>query len=172
MYKRQVLGLLFCVGLPGFVTAIAPVSWIRFERTEDHVTATAQTCLFFFIPYRTQTVDPVIGIDDRFVQGKFERRRPSEPKHRTEDEAFLVINGEDGFAEVPVTPLNIKSVSERSQAFLDDPQAPQLKLFVVANWKFSILVGGALSLLTVLYVVGIVLSFVRMLKRIASPAVE
>ncbi|MDZ4779147.1 MAG: hypothetical protein SGJ19_02730 [Planctomycetia bacterium] len=168
----HVLGLLFCVGLPGFVTAIAPVSWIRFERTEDHVTATAQTCLFFFIPYRTQTVDPVIGIDDRFVQGKFERRRPSEPKHRTEDEAFLVINGEDGFAEVPVTPLNIKSVSERSQAFLDDPQAPQLKLFVVANWKFSILVGGALSLLTVLYVVGIVLSFVRMLKRIASPAVE
>jgi hypothetical protein len=167
----HLIGLLFCVGFPALVTAVAPVSWIRFDRHGERVTAKAQTCLLFFIPYRTQVVDPVIGIDDRFVRGTVERRRSRDTQNRSEDEAFLVINGEDGFAEVPVTPYNIKSVSERSETFLKDPEATQLKMFVVANWKFSMFAGGAISLLTVLYVVGMALSFVRMLKRIAMPSV-
>ena len=164
------LGLLFCVGFPAFVTAVAPVSWIRFERAGDRVTATSKTCLLFFIPYRTQVVDPVIGIGDRFIGGKPQRRRAGEPQRYSEDEAFLVINGQNTTAEVPVTPFNIKSVSERSEAFLRHPEATTLKLFVVANWKFSVLMGGAVSLLTVLYVVGVILSFLRMLKRIAMPS--
>jgi hypothetical protein len=165
----HVIAFVFCVGFPALVTAIAPVSWVRFEKVGDHVRANAKTCTLFFIPYRNNTIDPVIGIGDRFIAGKVERRRSNESRTRSEDEAFLVIHGEQVSVEVPVTPFNIKSVTERSKTFIEAPTDQPLKMFVVANWKFSMIAGGLISLLTVLYVVGVVLSFFAMLKRLAFP---
>jgi hypothetical protein len=155
---HQLLALAIFVGFPALVTAIAPVSWIKFERQEGQVSATAQTCLLFFVPYKTIHLDPVTGIGDRFVAGTTtrERRTGRDRVTKSEDEGFLVIHSSDQSAEISVTPFNIKSVTERSQGFLDDPQAKELKLFVVANWKFSVIAGGLVSLLTVLYVVVLV----------------
>ena len=149
----QLFLLFFCVGFPGLCTAIAPVSWVKFQRTGDRVSAKAQVCVFFVLPYKTMTVDPVVGIGDRFVGGTESRERRSGQRDRvtkSEDQGYLVIQGDDHAAEVPVTPFNLKSVIERSEAFLEDPQATELKLFVVANWKFSVIMGGLTSLLTVL----------------------
>ena len=153
----QLLGLLVFVGLPAFVTGIAPVSWVTFERHDDQVTATAKTCLFFFIPYKTVTVNPVTGVGDRFAAGTVthERREGRDHDAKSEDEGFLVIHGNKQAAQVPVTPFNLKSVLEKSEAFLRDPQGTELRLFVVANWKFSVIVGGLISLLTVLYAIGV-----------------
>lgn len=165
------IAFLFCVLFPGIVTAVAPVSWVSFQRHEGRTTARAQICLFFVIPYQTKSVDPVIGIDDRFVRGKVAPRRPGrEMGHQSEDEAFLVIHGDGKTVEVPVTPFNIQSVTERAQAFLSNPQATELRMTVVANWKFSILMGGLVSLLTVLYVVGICLSIVSGMARLLGLA--
>jgi len=151
---NQVLAFAFLVGFPALGTAIAPVSWIKFERREDKVSAHAKTCLLFVVPYKTVTVDPVTGISDRFVGGTVRRERRSGPSRetRSEDQGYLVIQGIGQSAEVPVTPFNLDSVVEHSEAFLNEPQAKELKLFVVANWKFSILMGGLLSLMTVIYI--------------------
>lgn len=151
----QFFVLFFCVGFPGFCTAIAPVSWVKFQRSGDRVSARAEVCVFFVLPYKTMTVDPVVGIGDRFVGGTESRERRSGKRDRvtkSEDQGFLVIQGDDHAAEVPVTPVDLESVIERSEAFLKDPQATELELFVVANWKFSVIMGGLTSLLTVLYV--------------------
>jgi hypothetical protein len=48
--------------------------------------------------------------------------------------------------------VNIERVTERVGAFLDDPSQPSLRMTVVANWKFGVIAGGVLSLLTVFYV--------------------
>jgi hypothetical protein len=164
----HVIAFVGCVLFPGFVTAVAPVSWVKFERTGERVTARAQVCLFFVVPYKTITVDPVEGIGDRFIAGTETRQQRSGQRDRitkSEDEAFLVIHGPDKTAEVPVTPHDIKSVTERTDAFLQDPQATELKLFVVANWKFSVIGGGLVSLLTVLYVVGVACSIFAAIFR-------
>lgn len=163
-----VLGFIFCVLFPGFVTAIAPVSWVRFERNDGEVTATAKTCVFFFFPYKTSVVKPLVGVGDRFIQGQIQRREAGDPpnhQRRSEDEAFLVLRGTETNAEVPVSPVSIKRVTERVNGFLDDPEAKPLRLFVVANWKFSVIAGGLVSLLTLLYVVGVLLSIALGLKR-------
>ena len=55
-----------------------------------------------------------------------------------------------------MTPFNLDSVERRAEEFLDDPQAESLKMFVVANWKFSVGVGGFFSLLTVAYVFSLI----------------
>jgi hypothetical protein len=155
---HQLAALVLFVGIPALVTAIAPVSWVKFERRDGTVSAKAQTCLLFVVPYKTQAVSPVVGIGDRFVGGSYTRkRRPGRDRvTKSEDEGFLIIQGVEEAAEVSVTPHDLKSVIERSEAFLHDSQAAELKLFVVANWKFSVIGGGLISLLTVLYVVSIV----------------
>ena len=47
---------------------------------------------------------------------------------------------------------------KEAESFLKDSNAVELKRFVVANWKFGVIAGGALSLLTVIYVVAVVAS--------------
>lgn len=169
LLASHLLGLLICVGLPALVTAIAPVSWVRFHREDGHVTATAKTCLLFVVPYRTVVVHSPVHAGRRDVSGTYARTKRGAGQRdvytKSEDEGFLVIEGAEQFAEVPVTPHDLKSVIEKSQAFLDNPQATELKMFVVANWKFSIIAGGLVSLLTVLYVVGIALTICKGLLR-------
>lgn len=160
---HQLFAMLVCVGFPALVTAIAPVSWVDFERHDGRVSAHTRTCLLFVVPYKMRTIDPVIGLGDRFVAGTISHERRDGRDHRTksEDEGFLIIRGSDQVAEVPVTPFNLSSVIERSEAFLNDPNSSELKLFVVANWKFSVIAGVLISLLTLLYVVGVTLGIVQ-----------
>ena len=159
------LGFVFCVLFPGFVTAIAPVSWVRFERTGEVVSATTKTCMFFVIPYKTQRISPVTGVGDHFIAGTLSSRRAGQSERdrtRSEDEAFLEIHGENSSAQISVSPVNIKSVLQRSEEFLKNPAATELRLTVIANWKFGLIAGGFVSLLTVLYVgglIGLVLQF-------------
>lgn len=145
----QFFALLVCLGIPALVTALAPVSWVRFERQGERVTAKARTCLYFVIPFKTATIDPVVGVGRDFKGGstRTERRNGRNEKIRSEDQGFLVIKGENQEFAVPVTPFNLDSVLERSNAFLKDPKATGLSMFVVANWKFSVLCGGLAMLL-------------------------
>lgn len=170
-FSSLAIGFVACVIFPGFVTAIAPVSWIRFERAGDFVSATTQTCVFFVIPYKTQHVSPVIGIGDHFIAGTLSSRRPGQSERdrtRSEDEAFLEIHGEETSAEISVSPVNIKSVVERSESFLKDPSAKELRLTVIANWKFGLFAGGFVSLLTLLYVAGLVGLLFQSLWKLAK----
>jgi hypothetical protein len=169
----QLLALALFVGFPALVTAIAPVSWVKFERRDGQVSATARVCLLFVLPYKTMRVSPVLGIGDRFVGGTVTRtnRVGRDRATKSEDEGFLVIHGDGQVAEVPVTPFNLKSVVQRSTDFLEDQQATELKLFLVANWKFSVVMGGLISLLTLLYVSALVFGGIAKVGQILRIAV-
>jgi hypothetical protein len=150
----QIFALLICFGIPALVTGLAPVSWVKLERHGDRVSAQARVCLYFFIPYKTYTIDPVVGVGRDFKGGstRVERRNGRNEKIQSEDQGFLVIKGENQEAPVPVTPFNLDSVLERSNAFLKNPQATDLKMFVVANWKFSVFCGGLAMLLPLILI--------------------
>lgn len=171
----QLIAFVVCVGAPGFLTAMVPVSWLKFERQGDQVTAQAKVCVFFIIPYRTETVAPVVGVSDREKSGSTTRHRRTGTDHYTqaEDKGYLTIEGPDHSAEVLVSPHDLKSVMEKVTAFLKDPQSTELKMYVVANWKFGVIAGGLLSLLTVIWVIGVSGSLVLMVLRplgLAKPA--
>jgi hypothetical protein len=168
------MGFFCCVIFPGFVTAVVPASWVHFQRTGDRVSATTKTCVFFVIPWKVQHVDEVVGIDEHFIHGTLSTRRSGESQRhqtRSEDESFLEIHGATNSAEVPVSPFSIKGVVERSQHFLESPEKEELKLFVIANWKFGLLGGGIVSLLTVLYVVGLLMLIVQSMTSFLRRAV-
>lgn len=172
----HLLGVVFCLLFPALVTGIAPVSWIEFHRQGGQVAAHVDICTLFFIPYRSVTIDPVIGIDNRFIAGHVTPRDHHHDRAtRSEDEAYLIIHGaNEQSINVPVSPVNIQQVKERVENFRTQSQDEELKLFVVANWKFSIIAGGLVSLLTVLYALGMVLAFYRLLWRLSgfSPSAD
>lgn len=163
----QILVLLVCVVAPGALTAVAPVSWLHFERQSDHVVGRANVCMFFVIPYQKIVVDPVTEVSQHEVSGSYTRHRRSGTDKYTQAETtgYLSIIGPNHKGEVYVTPHNIDEVTAKVQAFLKDSQAKELKMFVVANWKFSVIGGGFMCLLTVLYAVGVVGASVQFLLR-------
>lgn len=174
----QALAFLALVGFPAFWTAFAPVSWITLERHQETVSASVRTCLLFVIPYRQETLSPVTGFSDRFVGGTYSssRSRSNSSRTKSEDQSFLVIQNETQHIEVQVSPASIESVIEQSEAFLGNPQAEPLKLFVVANWKFSVLGGGLLAMLPVLYfgalILGVVIKGIHFIQKLCGVPVE
>jgi hypothetical protein len=170
-----IVGFVFCVLFPAFVTGIAPVSVTRFERQGQEIVARSSANLLFVIPYRRVQVDGVTAVDDRFHEGELSvdhSAGDSIPRQvRSEDEAFFVIHGRNGQAEVSVSPASIGSVMEKARAFLATPTERELRLVTVANWKFGVIAGGFLSLFTVLYLVGVVISLWRLITGYEKPDV-
>lgn len=165
----QLLAVVVFVGLPGLLTAVAPVAYITLQREGTHVTARAQTCLLFIIPYKTASVDPVTHLRTRTAAGSitWERRRgTTDHYHQADTQGILAIEGPGQTAEVWVSPHDLGTVLGKAEAFLADPQATELKLFVVSNWKFGVIAGGLISLLTLLYAVGVAAAIGQALLRL------
>jgi len=152
---QHVIVFLICIVFPGFTTMIAPASWLTFERTEEAVNCTARTCVYFVVPFKTQQVSGVTEISSRERAGRTERKRrhgrnTNEQVH-VDGEGFLRIFGAgDQLIEVSVSPASLTGVVEKSIEFLQSSQARSKTIFVIANWKFGALMGGVLTLFTVL----------------------
>ncbi len=156
----HVVLFVFCVLFPAFVTGIAPVSVTRFARDGQEIVARTRVNLLFIIPYRWMRVDGVTAVADRFHEGELTTdarlgRDDNRRAVRSEDEAFLVIRGRSGVAEVWVSPANIGDVMKKAQAFLATPSERELRLVTVANWKCGVIAGGLVSLLTVAYLIDV-----------------
>ena len=173
-FFAKVLGFFCCVGLPAFISAIAPISVTHFVRENERVTAHASTRVFYAIPYRRVTIDDVTAVDDRFHEGELLRRSSSDSgfsrRQRAEDESFLVIHGRDAVAEIPTSPINIRGLLQQANEFLKHPERAELKLTSVANWKFGVVIPLILSPLALLYIVGLMLTigrfFVRLTRKV------
>jgi hypothetical protein len=151
----QLIALVFFVGFPVGWTAVAPVTYLKFERHDGRVAANAKVCLLFFIPYRQATIEPVVGFEDRFIGGtvSYDRKRTNHRGTKSEDQSYLTIRGENEVSfEAPVSPSDAESIREQAEAFLKEDQATELAIFTYASWNFSIFGGGLISLLTVIYV--------------------
>lgn len=170
MVLQHVIVFLICVAFPGLVTLVAPASWLAFQRSGDVVSCTTRTCVFFVVPFKTQHVNQVTGIDRRERAGQTRRQR----EHGRETNKYVDVDGEgflqilganDQKAEVSVSPASLESVVGRSRDFLNSSDRDSTTIFAIANWKFGALMGGVLTSFTVLYVVGYSLSLLNMIFR-------
>ncbi len=167
-----VVGGIFCVGFPGFMTGIAPVSWMEFTRVEERVDAKTQTCVFFVFPYSTKELADVTKVSTTFRLGDNLRRRAGGGNAgRAEPEGGVILHGPEQAGQeaktisVSVSPASFKTVEAKINGFLGDPQQKMLKVFVVANWKFGIIFAAPLCLLTVLFVVSWAMWLGQMLAK-------
>ena len=160
----HVLAFAICVGLPGFWTLAVPVSWVTLERHGEQVSAKAKVCLFFVVPYRNLTATGVTEVGTRI---SFPNTSNTTPRKGSppDDEHFLIFRGDNGQSiEFPVADSSQDSLREKSAAFLQDPQATRLKFFAVSSWPLSI-VGGFLSLLTLVYFLNAAVPLIHAVQR-------
>ncbi len=165
---QHVVVFLICIVFPGLTTMIAPATWITFQRNQETVSCTTRTCMFFVVPFKVQHVDQVTEITHRERAGETRRQkkygRDTNKYVHVDGEGFLQVHGaNDQLAEVSVSPASIESVATKCQNFIDSSTEASTTLFAIANWKFGFLMGGILSLFTLLYVVGYSLGAVKLL---------
>jgi hypothetical protein len=166
---------LICVVFPGLVTWMVPATWITFNRNEAGVRCKTHTCVYFVIPFQIQQVDQVTGISQRERSGRSEKqRRFGRTTNKTvevQGEGFLLVQGVgDQALEVSVSPASLASVVGKSNQFLASNQPSSTTIFAIANWKFGGIMGGVLTLFTLLYAVGYTLGFLKwLLSAVTSP---
>ncbi|MCE9520407.1 MAG: hypothetical protein K8R87_12750 [Verrucomicrobia bacterium] len=161
-----------CVALPVVVMCIMPVASTTFTRTGDTISAIVTRKVFFIIPFLTETVEQVKGVDDQYQAGTQSKTTrsgpvndPMRPETRSESMSWLVIQGRFTSVEVPVSPANIDEVRRRARDFLQDETQSELRIFTVANWKISVITGAVLTLLTTIYVGSMIWSFVTLFSK-------
>lgn len=177
MLLQHLIVFLICVVFPGVVTMMAPATWLTFERGEEVVSCKTRTCMFFVVPFKVQHVDQVTGISDRERAGRTKQQREfgrtTQKTVHVDGEGFLEIHGVgDQLIEVSVSPASLENVVGKANDFLRSTKEGSTTLFAIANWKFGALMGGILTLFTVLYVIGYTLGFLKWiltgLKRATS----
>lgn len=170
LIMQHIFVFLICIVFPGAVTAICPAAWLTMERTSDGVRGKVRTCLFFVIPYKFQQVDYITEIGQRERAGRTEKQREfgrtTDKTVHVQGEGFLQIHGPgDQLLEVSVSPASLDRVAGRANDFLNGTEPGPVTIFVIANWKFGALMGGVLSLLTLLYIVGYSMEFIMFLAK-------
>lgn len=173
---QHMIVFMICVAFPGGVTLMAPATWLTLACSEEGVRCTSRTCVFFVVPFKVQRVDRVIAIGQRERAGRTERQRKfgrtTNNTVEVDGEGFLQIHGAgDQSIEVSVSPASLESVAAKSKNFLLSPQKSSTTMFMIANWKFGGVMGGFLTLLTLLYVVGYILEISRWMLTSAKSAV-
>lgn len=158
----QLIAVTVFVGVPAVITLMAPVTWIKCEAQPTGVSATASQCLFFIIPFSTQTVFPVVDVKEDVHHGRRQRtdaeRRRGQTAAKAEDQGTLTISGLQTEVKVSCSPVSLPAAAAQIRAFLKEPAQSPLRLTVVANWKISVIIGGIATCFTLLYVVGTTLA--------------
>jgi hypothetical protein len=161
LYHMSVFML--CVAIPASMTMAIPATWLTFERNDEDIRCTTRTCMFFVVPFNIQRVDQVTEIGQRKRAGGF--RKNSFSKSGTthfDGKGFLQIHGAgDQLVEISVSPASLDSVAAKANDFLSSTKESSATIFAIANWKTGGLIGGILSLVTLRYVVGYTLGFLK-----------
>ena len=160
------MGMIFCIGMPAAITAMAPVTYLRISRQGDLVSAHSQTCLLFVIPFVTQTLENVIEVKSEVQAGEMVEDRNEAPSAtnrviQAEDTGWLILANQDKQLKILVSPTDLENYQRDVRDFINaDVNAgeikSQLRKFCVANWKASVFAGVPLTLLTVLFLVCLV----------------
>lgn len=170
MLLQYLLVFLLCFVFPGAVTMMAPVTWLTFKRSGEVVSCKTRTCVFFVVPYKTQVVAQVTAIKTQERAGRTERQRKlgktTSKNVHVDGEGWMQIHGvDDAKAEVSVSPASLKNVEHKSNNFLNSNEQGSKTIFAIANWKFGGLMGGALSMLTLICVVGYTLAILNFIFK-------
>jgi len=145
--------ILFCI--PGiFLTSFIPTFTIELTRANpERVDATVYRNLLFIVPIIKYTASNVSEPETKFMDGGVIREgRSSSGKivGEAEDEGLLLLKGtEEKPIEVWISPVNLNDVKYDVQYFIKESKEPFLRLWVVDNWKFGVILPGAILLFCV-----------------------
>jgi hypothetical protein len=143
---------LFCI--PGVIITFMAASFtIELTRVNsERVDATAAKNILFIVPISGSTINNLIDPESQVIDGGVIRQgKTATPVGRitdeVEDEGLLLLRGAQGEqVEVYVSPRNLEAVEDEIRYFINEGEEPSLRMWVVSNWKFGVILPGAVLL--------------------------
>ena len=148
--------IIFCI--PGLIiTFFAPSFTVELTRVNpERVDATVSKNLLFIVPISRYTTTNLVDTESETIDGGVIRRSGSTTSAgsstgkivgQAEDHGRLLLKGREGDPiEVYISPVNLYDVEDEIQYFITESKEPSLRLWVVSNWKFGVILPGGILL--------------------------
>lgn len=139
---------LFCV--PGLIiTFFAPSFTIELTRVNpDRVDAAIFKNILLIVPIFKYTATHILDIESHTIDGGVIRNGSTASitgkiTGEAEDHGVLVMKGRPGESvEVYVSPKSLNRASEKIQNYITESKKSKLRMWVVSNWKFGLILPG------------------------------
>jgi len=139
--------IIFCI--PGaLITSCVPSFTIELTRVNpERIDATVSRNLLFIVPISRYTATNLVDTESEVMDGGVIRRN-GKITGEAEDNGILLLKGREGEApiEVEISPVNLDDVEDKIHYFITESKEPSLRLWVVSNWKFGVLLPGGILL--------------------------
>lgn len=174
----QTIASLVFVGIPILLTYMAPLTSLRFDKTEQGVEAKVDRYLLMVIPWKHEDLVGVEAVRAdvtaaKHYRGTSEERRKGQKGYRLATAQIVLACGGMESA-IQADPELAKQVEKEFADFKQADGVSELKYEIYASWWLSYVLGGIATGFAVLYVFGasvqIVLSMTKKLLPSTSSA--
>jgi hypothetical protein len=173
----QLIAVLCFVLLPGAITLVAPRTGLAFSKSASGPTVTVTRYVWLVVPWRTVTVDAVSRLDvDVTARSRYantaENRRKGRAGTVQMPTGQLTVVGAGVPAVVQVSPDTVEEVAARFKRFAAAEHADPERFPVYASWGLTYGLGGVMTFLTALYLLGAAVRIGQhLVRRPRQPAV-
>mgnify|MGYP005807000819 CR=1 FL=1 len=149
--------IIFCI--PGaIITFGVPSYTIELTRVNpERVDATVSRNSLFIVPISRYTATNLIDTESEVIDGGLIRRSGSTASSSSstgkitgeaEYNGSLLLKGREGEPpiELEISPVNLYDVEDEIQYFITEGKELSLRLWVVSNWKFGVILPGGILL--------------------------
>ena len=119
----------------------------------ERVDATVSKNLLFIVPISKYTATNLVDTESEVIDGGVIRRSGSTGSStgkitgEAEDNGLLLLKEREGESiEVYISPVNLDDVEDDIHYFITEGKEPSLRLWVVSNWKFGVILPGGILL--------------------------
>jgi ABC-type sugar transport system permease subunit len=158
----QAIAIVFFVIVPIVITLMVPLTNIEFRNSETGATVTVHRYVLIFIPWKTQQITNVTRVRaditaEKHYRGTSEERRKGQSGVRVATGQVAII-GDGPEVIVQAAPDLAKEISRQFDEFVVIRSPEPMTFAVYASWPLSWILGGVVTALCALYVVGATLA--------------
>jgi hypothetical protein len=168
----QAIAVVCFVVLPVVITLVVPLSTIVFERAGTEADVIVHRYALMVVPWRTERIENVTQIRaDVSSQFRYGNSAENRRKNRVGTVSYatgqVAIIGTGDELIVQAAPDLAKSIAAQFKDFVADKTTTTISMPVYASWALSYVLGGVVSALCGLYLLGSLAAILRFLFRLS-----
>jgi hypothetical protein len=173
----QAIAVICFVLVPVGVTFFfVPRTTIELSRGANGVNAKVTRYCLLIVPAQIVDLAPLTDVDDTVTQSHTrsatlaERRRGKRRGTWVAGDGAVTLSSETATCHVQSTPAEAPKLTAAIEGFMNNGEPATLQLSASAYWQLTYLLGGVLTGLCALYLVGVCLAILQWCWSIAIPA--
>ncbi len=172
----QAIAIVCFVLVPATITFIVPRTTIELWRGENGVNAKVTRYCLLVVPAQIVNIAPLTDVYDKVTSSHkrsatvAERRRGDRNGTWVAGDGAVYLASDSATCHVQSTPAEAPKLTAAIEAFVSKGEPATLQLSAAAYWQLTYLLGGVLTGLCALYLVGSCLAILQWCWSFAVPA--